>query len=122
MAVSRRPSSSPVHGRSINSPSHDWLIFMNRPRWWSRFPGATSELPQEPHVVFVEMADVGDAVPEHGDALDPDAGRVAGPDFRIVADAREDVGVDHAGAEHLDPAAPLADPAPLLMADEARHV
>src|SRR6266850_3141711 len=58
---------------------------------------------QESHVVFVEEADVVDAVAEHGDAFDAEAERPAGPDFRIVADVLEDLRMHHAAAGDLQP-------------------
>ena len=54
------------------------------------------------------MADVVDAVLEHGDALRPHAEGEAGVDVRVVAGGAQHVGVHHARAEDLQPvAAPL---------------
>ena len=71
-----------------------------------------TKLPQEAHVVLVEDPQVGHAVLEEGDPLDPHPEREALHPVRVVAVLRhepEDVRVDHAGAEDLDPAAALAD-------------
>ena len=62
-----------------------------------------SKLFQEAHVVFIEEADVVDAVAEHGDAFDAEAERPAGPDFRIVADVLEHLRMHHAAAGDLQP-------------------
>ena len=62
------------------------------------------ELIQEPQVVFVEQADVGDAVFAHSEAFDAEAEGPAGVFFAVDADGVEDVGVNHAAAAHLDPA------------------
>ena len=66
-------------------------------------PGRTKTV-QEPHVVPVELADVVDAVAAHADPLDAQAEGEAGDLLGIVADGREHVRIDHAGAAHLDPA------------------
>src|ERR1035438_2817995 len=66
-------------------------------------PAQTLELLQEPHVIFVEEADVSDAVADHRDALDAKAEGPAGPDFRVVADVLEYLGVHHAAAGDLEP-------------------
>src|SRR5207247_3976249 len=70
------------------------------------------ELLQEANVVLEEDAEVRDAVLQHRDALDahPEGeplhaiGVVA-----VLLDEPEHVGVDHAGAEDLDPAGALAE-------------
>ena len=57
------------------------------------------ELFGEPRVVRPEQADVGDAERHHGEALEAEAER---PAVAVAAaDVGEDVGVDHAAAEHL---------------------
>src|ERR1035438_1472397 len=66
-------------------------------------PAQTLELLQEPHVIFVEEADVSDAVADHRDALDAKAEGPAGPAFRVVADVLEYLGVHHAAAGDLEP-------------------
>ena len=67
------------------------------------------------------MAQIGDAVLDHRDALDahPEGVAVA---LRVVADVPEDARVDDARAEDLDPAALLADRAALAVADVAGEV
>src|SRR6267142_5149757 len=61
------------------------------------------KLLQEPHVVFVEEANVVDAITDHRDAFDAEAERPAGPDFGIVADVLEDLRMHHAAAGDLQP-------------------
>ena len=61
------------------------------------------------------MADVVDAVLEHGDALRAEAEGEAGVLVRVVADAGEDAGMHHAGAHDLDPAAVAADAATFAL-------
>src|SRR5205085_2516663 len=73
---------------------------------------ASAELLQEPDVVVEEHAQVGDAVLQHRDALDAHPERPALDLLGVVAvlaDVREHVRVDHAGAEDLDPAGALAE-------------
>jgi hypothetical protein len=77
------------------------------------------------------VADVGDAVLDHGDALDAHAEGEAGDLFGVVGviggvelsaffgDRGEDGGVDHAAAEELDPAGVLALAAALAAAEDA---
>src|ERR1700722_20060058 len=75
------------------------------------------------------MADVGDAVLDHGDALDAHAEGEAGDLFGVVGvieaefaalrgDGGEDGGVDHAAAEELDPAGVFALAAALAVAED----
>src|ERR1041385_8827816 len=66
------------------------------------------ELVQEAQVVFVEEADVVDAVAQHRHALHAHAEREAGVLLRVVADRFEHRGVDHAAAENFEPARVLA--------------
>src|SRR3990172_9179758 len=42
--------------------------------------------------------------------------------FRVVLDGAKDIGMYHAASEYLEPAAPLANPAPLARADDAPYV
>ena len=80
------------------------------------------ELLQHPHVVVEEAPQVGDAVPQHRDPLDPDAEGEALDPLGVVAvlgDEAEHVGVDHAGAEDLDPALALAEVAALAAGQRA---
>ncbi len=77
------------------------------------------------------MADVGDAVEHHGDALDTHAEGEAGDLFGVVGvvrgvelaaffgDGGEDGGVDHAAAEDLDPAGVFALAAACASAEDA---
>src|SRR5688572_22408715 len=66
------------------------------------------ELLEESNVVLEEQADLGNAVPEHRDALETHAEREAGDELGIEADGAEHVRVHHAGAEHLEPSRALA--------------
>ena len=78
------------------------------------------ELLEEAHVAGVELADVGDAMLDHGDALDTHAegeasdlfgvvGVVGGVDFSaFFSDCGEDGGVNHAAAKEFDPAGVFA--------------
>ena len=90
------------------------------------------ELFEEAHVARVEVADVGDAVLDHGDALDSHAKGEAGDLFGVVGvvsgvrscgaslgDGGEDGGVDHAAAEELDPAGVFALAAAFAAAEDA---
>src|SRR5690606_20318012 len=70
------------------------------------------ELPQKAHVVLVEHPQVGHAVLEEGNALDPHAEGEALDPLGVVAAVLhepEHVRVDHARTEDLDPARALAD-------------
>src|SRR5918994_2866425 len=72
---------------------------------------SSSELLQHPHVVLEELAQVGHAVPQHRDPLDPHAEGEALDPLRVVAalpHEAEHVRIDHPGAEDLDPARALA--------------
>src|SRR2546428_1247701 len=64
----------------------------------------TSKLLQEAKIVLVEEADVRRARAEHRQALDAAAPREPLVTRRGVADATQDVGVDHAAARGLAPA------------------
>ncbi len=64
-----------------------------------------SELSQEPDVVRVQVADVGDAVLPHADSLDAEAKREAGHFFRIVTNRPQDVRIHHSGTADLHPLA-----------------
>src|SRR5262249_19625351 len=87
-----------------------------------------SELLEKAQIAGKQQADVVDAVLEHRDALHADAEREAGPDLRVVADRLEHRGIDHPGAENLEPAARPADAARSCAelarpaADDARDV
>src|SRR5215471_21726060 len=69
------------------------------------------ELLQEAEVVLVEEANVLDAPLEQRESLDTDAERETGVSLWVVADRFEHGGMDHAAAEHFDPACALAHPA-----------
>eukprot|EP01037_Dinobryon_pediforme_P006661 gene6661-6731_t len=61
------------------------------------------------HVAFVKWAQVGDAVFEHRDALDAHAEGEALPLARVDAAVGENLGLDHAAAEDLEPVGAAAD-------------
>ena len=84
-----------------------------------RTPAGGSELAQESQVVVEEQADVVDSVLQHGNAFDAQPEGEAGVGFRVVADGLEDRGMDHAGAQDLEPAGGLADPAAVAAAHDA---
>src|SRR5438477_1007747 len=67
------------------------------------------ELLQVAEVVLIEEPDVGRAGAEHREALDASAEGEALIARRVVADASEDVGMDHAAAGGFDPAVATAD-------------
>src|SRR5204862_8136549 len=74
--------------------------------------GPSSKLLQDADVVLEELPQVGDAVLEHRDPLDPHAEREALDAVRVVAvrlDEPEHIRVHHPRAEDLDPASALAD-------------
>src|SRR5258708_4042446 len=77
-------------------------------------PRRMSELGEEADVVLEEQPDLGNAVPQHGDAFEAHSKREAGDLLRIVADRAEHVRMHHAGAQHLEPARTLAHAAALL--------
>src|SRR3954451_10509608 len=82
----------------------------------------SSELPQEAEVVVPERADAGDRVTQLRRPLDAHAEREARVLLGAPADELVEVGVDHAGAAHLDPARVLADRTARTAAVEARDV
>ena len=69
---------------------------------------AILKLLQEPHVVLIKLADVGDAVAAGADALDAEAEGKAGDTVGVVADRAQHVGVDHAGRFARDAQVPEA--------------
>src|SRR6185437_14035579 len=105
-----------------------YLAGVKEIRWLHRGLG---ELFEETHVAGVEVADVGDAVLDHGDALDAHAEGEAGDLFRVVgvvrrvelaaffSDGGEDVRVHHAAAEQFDPAGVFALAAAFAVAEDA---
>ena len=66
-------------------------------------------MPEPAQIAVEEGAQIGDAVFEHGDALDPHAEGEALIDVGIEAAIGEHLGMDHAGAENLEPIAAGAD-------------
>src|SRR5262245_33349335 len=74
------------------------------------------ELAQEPQVVPPVQSDVVDAVLQLGDALRPHAEREAAELLRVVAAVAQHHWMNHARPHDLQPAAALAQGAPLLPA------
>jgi hypothetical protein len=79
-------------------------------------------LREKTQVVAVEVADVVDAVNEHGYPLRPHPEGHPREDVRVVPAVLEDGGVHHAGAADFEPPRPLADAATLSVAENAVHV
>ena len=80
------------------------------------------ELFEEAGVVFGEHAQVAHTVFEVGDALYTHTECVAGVDLAVYAARLEDIGVDHATSQNLDPSCVLAEAASLAAADVATDV
>src|SRR3982075_671539 len=107
-----------IHSRCAGSIWRNCLPISSSPssssRWMTDLLG---ELLQKTHVSGVEVAYVGDAVLDHGDALYAHAEGEAGDLFGVVGvvggvlfvlffgDGDEHGGFDHAPAEEFDPAA-----------------
>ena len=90
----------------------------------ARISGASGEapleLPQQPRIVAPEQAEIGDPVPQDGDAFEPPAEGEARVSLGVVSDELEQVGVDHSRATHLDPAGVATDRAARPVAEVAR--
>lgn len=80
------------------------------------------ELLQKAQIVVPELANIGDAVFEHGDPFWPHAEGETGVNFGIVAAVAQDVGMDHAAAENFQPAGVFAHLTALAVAEEAGYV
>src|SRR5262245_63173088 len=83
---------------------------------------AEAELREEAQVVVEEESDVVDLVLEDGDALDAHPEGPARHLLGIVADVAQDVRVNHARAEDLDPSPVLAEATAAAAALEAQDV
>src|ERR1700676_3484620 len=109
-----------IHSRCAGSIWRNCLPISSSPssssRWMTDLLG---ELLQKAHVSGVEVAYVGDAVLDHGDAFHAHAEGEAGDLFGVVGgrfalrgallvDCGEDGGVHHAAAEELNPAGVFA--------------
>ena len=68
------------------------------PRNWSNST-------QESHIVAVEVTDVADAVTKHRDSLDAHTKRETGVSLGIQSGIGDDLRVDHAATENLEPVA-----------------
>src|SRR5207248_1872684 len=66
-------------------------------------PAASSELPQEPQVIFEVEAQIGDAVLNHMYALDTQAECKAGPALGVDAIGFQDIGMHETRAAKLQP-------------------
>src|SRR5690606_9215899 len=64
----------------------------------------SGKLPEEPHIVLEEGAQVVDAVAQHREALHAQAEGEAGVALRIDAAVAQHVRVDHAATQDLQPA------------------
>jgi hypothetical protein len=64
----------------------------------------SSKLPQEPHVVLIKQPDVVNLVTSHAEPFDPQAECEARHVLGVVANGAQDVGVDHTGPAHFNPA------------------
>src|SRR6185295_16162966 len=62
-----------------------------------------SELAQEPEIVLVEQPDVRDAIPDHGDAFDPESKRPSRPDLWIPTDVFQHLRMHHAASSEFEP-------------------
>src|SRR5579875_84484 len=98
---------------------------------WRQFLGAVltarplsplRELPQEAQIVSGEVANIVNAVAQHGDALDAQPEGEATIDRRIVADAAQHTRVNHAGAAHFKPARIFAYPTARSVAVDTVHI
>src|SRR5580704_10558551 len=72
---------------------------------FSARPSASLKLLQKPDVILDEKPDVVNPVFPHGDAFDAEAEGPASVLLRINVDGFEDVGMNHAAAAELHPAA-----------------
>src|SRR5215212_10270093 len=73
--------------------------------------GGMGELAEEAKIVAGERAYIVDAGTHHRQTLDAEPEGKTAVDVRVVADRTQDIGMDHAGATHLQPAGALANPA-----------
>ena len=62
------------------------------------------ELRQEPDIVLIEIANVGNTVAAHANAFDAQSEGEAGDFVGIVTDRTQYIRVDHAGPTHFEPA------------------
>src|SRR4029450_10089195 len=81
-----------------------------------------AKLFQEAEVVTEEIANIVDAVFQHGDTLRPHAEGKPAKHLGVIAAIAEHLGMHHTGSENLQPPALLADRAALATADDAVHI
>src|SRR5918994_4208829 len=130
--VKRWASSSTVRPVSTNSESQRNGTFIGS-NPWTRNPypywpsgrlavshlGRTGQLAEEAKIVAGKRAHIVDAGTHHRQTLDTQSEGKAAVNVWVVADRAQDIGVDHAGSSHLQPAGPLADAAAGAAADGA---
>src|SRR5579862_8159863 len=80
------------------------------------------KLAQESILVVIEQPDVIDLVPQHRDAIDPDAEREALMLLRIQSARAQHFGPRHAAPQNLKPASARAQSAALLFTHHAADV
>src|SRR5262245_33312344 len=81
-----------------------------------------AKLFQEAQVVTEEIANIVDAVFQHGNTLRPHAEGKAAKHLRVIATIAEHLGMHHTGSKNLQPPTVLADRAALAAADDAVHI
>ena len=81
-----------------------------------------AKLFQETQIVTEEIANVVDAVFQHGNTLRPHAEGKPAKYIGIIATIAEHLGVHHTGSENLQPPTLLTDRAALATADDAVHI
>ena len=77
---------------------------------------------QESHIVLKQQSDIVDTVLQHRDPLNTDTECDAGVDVRVNSAVLQNLGMDHAAAEHFNPAGMLAQAAALSAAFKAADV
>src|SRR5215212_5882714 len=77
------------------------------------------KLTEEAKIVAGKCAHVVDTGAHHRQTLDAQSESKAAVDVRVVPNRAQDIGMDHAGAAHLQPAGSLADPAASPTTDGA---
>ena len=80
------------------------------------------ELSEKPHVIVKKDPDIINAVFQHGDSLNAHAKSKSGDPGRVVADIFKHGGMDHAGAENLEPSGLGTDPTPFSSAHDTENI
>src|SRR4030095_15349186 len=81
-----------------------------------------AKLFQEAEVVAEEVANIVDAVFQHGNTLRPHAEGKPAKHLGVIAPIAEHLGMHHTGSKNLQPPTVLADRAALAAADDAVHI